>query len=333
VFFLVIISSLLMQGQNKPKVIIITTGGTIASRVEAPMVGGHHLVQAVPQLLNYAEIEVIEFSQIGSSKITPDHWLRLAKKINELFKQQPDLRGVVVTHGTDSMEETAYFLHLTVKDRRPVILTGSMKTSDEISADGPANLINAVRVAVDSTSLYQGVLLVMNENILSARDAWKTDNRRPETFQSTGYGYLGVADPDQILFYRKIIKLHTLSTPFDVANIIVLPKVDIVSDFTGFDSDILKYFGSRSLDGIVFQSFAGGRLSKGAEEGLSELAKTMPVVIASKVPQGRIIGNPNPGLPVAYAHDLSANKARVLLMLALLHNQSVDYMQHTFDQY
>lgn len=323
-----------MQGQNNPKVIIITTGGTIASRVEAPMVAGHTLIQAIPQLLDHAEIEVIEFSQIGSSKMTPDHWLRLAKKINELFINDAILSGIVVTHGTDSMEETAYFLHLTIKDRRPVILTGAMKTSDEISADGPANLMNAVRVAVDVAAVGQGVLLVMNENILSARDAWKTDNRRPETFQSTGFGYLGVVDPDRILFYRKLLHPYTLQAPFDIMQIDSLPRVEMVSDFTGFDAGILDYFDSRNLEGLVFQSFAGGRLSTGAEEGLARLTKRIPVVIASKVPQGRIIGNPNPRLPVIYAHDLPANKARILLMLALLKNHDVNYMQQQiFDQY
>ena len=322
-----------MQSQSNPRVIIITTGGTIASRMEAPMVPGLTLVEAVPQILKYADIEVIEFSKIGSSKITPDHWLRLAKKINELFRNEPNLRGIVVTHGTDSMEETSYFLHLTVKDRRPVILTGAMKTSDEISADGPANLINAVRVAVDGASKDQGVLLVMNENILSARDAWKTDNRRPETFQSTGYGYLGIVNPDRVLFYRKILNPHTVNTPFDLTEIATLPKVDIVADFTGFDAHILDYFGNRGLDALIFQSFAGGRLSNGAEEGLSELAPNMPVVIASKVPQGRIIGNPNPKLPVIYAHDLPANKARILLMLALQNEHEPAYLQEIFDKY
>jgi L-asparaginase len=208
-----------------------------------------------------------------------------------------------------------------------------MKTSDEISADGPANLINAVRLAVDSSAIHQGVLLVMNENILSARDAWKTDNRRPETFQSTGFGYLGLVDPDRIIFYRKLIHPHTLQTPFDISQIDSLPKVEMVSDFTGFDAAILDYFGSRKLDGLVFQSFAGGRLSNGAELGLSLLTKKIPVVISSKVPQGRIIGNPIPQLSVIYAHDLPANKARILLMLSLAHNQSVEYIRQAFDRY
>jgi L-asparaginase len=257
----------------------------------------------------------------------------MAQKINDLFRRDSGLRGVVITHGTDSMEETAYFLHLTIKDRRPVILTGAMKTFDEASADGPANLINALRVVMDDNAIGQGVMLVMNENILSAYDAWKSDNRRPETFQSSGFGYLGVADPDRIQFYRQTLLPHTVATPFDVTELTNLPKVDIVSDFTGFDPEILEYFADRHLDGLVFQSFAGGRLSKGAEDGLVQLTKKFPVVIASKVPLGRIIGNPNPSLEVTYAYHLPANKARILLMLALLKQPSPVELQAIFDQY
>jgi L-asparaginase len=318
--------------QGTPRVMIITTGGTIASRREHLWVEGKDLVQAVPQLADHAMIEVHEVSAITSSRITPDLWLLLARKINELFLHDRNLKGIVVTHGTDSMEETAYFLHLTVKDNRPVVLTGAMKTFDEISADGPANLINAVRVAVHDDAIGRGVLLVMNECILSARDAWKTDNRRPETFQSTGFGFLGVADPDRVLFYRKTGQLHTVSTPFEIMSLDKLPRVDLISDFTGFDREILHYYVSLQPDGLVFQSFAGGRLSRGAEEGLAEVAAQVPVVIASKVPCGRITGDPNPGLPVVYARDLPANKARILLMLALSRLPAAGW-QDIFDQF
>lgn len=322
-----------MSNKALPKVIIVTTGGTIASQVTAPMLAGQTLIQAIPQLVNYAKVEVIEFSQTTSAKITPDHWLRMAQKTNDLFSKDSSLRGIVITHGTDTMEETAYFLHMTIKDRRPVILTGAMKTFDEISADGPANLINAIRVAVDDNAVGQGVMLVMNENILSAHDAWKSHNRRAETFQSTGFGYLGLADPDRIQFFRQTLLPHTLATPFDVSELTNLPKVDIVSDFTGFDPEILEYFTDRNPDGLVFQSLAGGRLSKGAEDGLIEVTKKFPVVIASKVPLGRIIGNPNPSLKVTYAYHLPANKARILLMLALLKHPSPGELQAIFDRY
>jgi L-asparaginase len=136
----------------RPEVLILTTGGTIASRTDAPLIAGPALVQAVPELLDYADIKVEEFSVIGSSKMTPAHWLGLAKRINDIFSDDLDLAGVVVTHGTDTLEETAYFLNLTLRSEKPVILVGSMRSSNEISADGPANLINAVRVANQCSS-------------------------------------------------------------------------------------------------------------------------------------------------------------------------------------
>ena len=141
------------NSQANPDVLILTTGGTIASRTNAPLIAGPVLVQAVPQLTEHANISVEEFSVIGSSQMTPAHWLGLAKRINTLFAENADLAGIVITHGTDTLEETAYFLNLTVKYDRPVVLVGSMRSADEISADGPANLINAVRVAVDKQAI------------------------------------------------------------------------------------------------------------------------------------------------------------------------------------
>ena len=136
------------QTATKPRVTILTTGGTIASRVGASMQDGNMLVAAVPQLLDHAAITVEEVTRVGSSQITPAHWLTLANRINALFRDDRALKGIVITHGTDTLEDTSFFLHLTVKDTRPVVVTGSMRSANEISADGPANLLNAVRVAV-----------------------------------------------------------------------------------------------------------------------------------------------------------------------------------------
>ncbi|MDH3735108.1 MAG: asparaginase domain-containing protein, partial [Gemmatimonadota bacterium] len=153
-------------GQDAPnaKVLIITTGGTIASRAGAPQTSGDSLVAAVPELLDHAQIEVEEFIRVGSSQLTPRHWLAIAKRVNERFAADPDLMGIVITHGTDTMDETGFFLNLTVRDVRPVVLVGSMRTSTEISADGPANLLNAVRVAVTPEARGMGVMLVLNED-------------------------------------------------------------------------------------------------------------------------------------------------------------------------
>jgi len=297
------------------------------------MVSGDDMVQALPQLNKFAEIEVLEYSPIGSYHMSPEYWLRLAREINTLLKNDLTLAGVVITHGTDTIEETAYFLHLVLDDVRPVVLTGAMKTNDEISADGPANLINAVRVAADLESKARGVLLVFNETILSARDALKTDNRRPETFGHSGFGYLGIVDPDGVKYYRQLVHRHTIKSDFLIEEIRKLPQVDMVMDFTGFDESILEFFAKRNPDGLVFQSMAGGRISRGAEEGLKQMVEKIPVVITSKVPMGRIVGNPNSNLQVIYARDLSTNRARILLMLGLTMQYQLSGLRKLFQKY
>ena len=334
-FLLFLLTYTAAQNQAmKPKVLIITTGGTIASRSGVPMIEGPALVNAVPQLANYAEIKVEEFSRIGSSKMTPDHWLGLARRVNELFRSDPDLAGIIITHGTDTMEETAFFLHLTVKTDRPVILVGAMRSANEVSADGPANLLNAVRVAVCDQARDQGVLLVLNEDIASARDVRKMDNRRVETFRSDQWGFLGVADPDTVAFYRKLTRPHTVHTDFSIEGVDRLPKVEMVMDYTGFDAAIVDHFVGRGSAGLVFRSFAGGRTSAGGMAGIRRASEAgLPVVIASGVPNGRIIGRPVDDFPIVYAHHFSPVKARILLMLCLLQTDDPKAIQRIFEQY
>lgn len=326
--------SLPAQQAAKPEVFILTTGGTIASRVGAPMSEGDSLVLAVPQLVDLATVRVEEFSRIGSSQMTPAHWLRLGKRINELFRENDDLAGIVVTHGTDTMEETAYFLNLTVRDRRPVVLVGSMRSANEISADGPANLLNAVRVAISPQSTGKGVLVVLNEEISAARDVWKTDNRRVGTFRSPELGFIGFADPDTVIFYRSPLQPHTWQTEFELASIDTLPTVEIAVDYTGFDGSTVDYFVQRRADGIVLTTFAGGRMSAGARRAAAAAMEAqVPLVIASRVPGGRIVGNPLGNVQAIVARDLPANKARILLMLALTRTKETGELQRIFDTY
>ena len=324
----------LAQEQELPRVLILTTGGTIASRVGAPMTSGTSLVEAVPELLQYADIEVAEFSRIGSSQMTPSHWLGLANRINSELEDDPSLAGVVITHGTDTMEETAFFLNLTVRHSRPVVLVGSMRAANEISADGPANLLNAVRVAVNGDAKGAGVLVVLNEDISAARDVWKTDNRRVHTFRSPEFGYLGVVDPDTVLFYRAPLRPHTSQSEFDPTGLDSLPHVEIIADYAGFDGSAIDDCVEGSSAGLVVSTFAGGRMSAGAQRGVQVAVDAgIPVVISSRVPGGRIVGNPAEQFGAVVARDLPAHKARILLMLALTQSQSMDELQRIFDLY
>lgn len=321
------------QNMEKPKVLIITTGGTIASKTDAPLLDGPALVQAMPQLADYADIEVEEFVRIGSSKMTPEIWLDLVKRIDELLTDKPDVTSVIITHGTDSMEETAFFLHLTHRRETPLILVGSMRASNEISADGPANLLNAVRVGVSDGARGKGVLVVMNDNISSGRDLIKMHNRRVDAFPATDLGYIGFVDPETVSFYRAPVKPHTVHSEFNVYDLDSLPEVDIMQDFTGFDSTVLNYFIYRNSDGLVIRSFAGGRLSKGAEEIYKLPANEKPVVVASSIKGGRIMGSGPAGSPVIISNDLPPNKARILLMLALTKTRNAGKIQTYFKKY
>jgi len=317
-----------------PRVLILTTGGTIASRTDAPLIEGPVLVQAVPELLDHAEVSVEEFSVIGSSQMTPDHWLRLAKRVNAILSEDAGLAGIVITHGTDTMEETAYFLNLTVKSERPVVLVGSMRASNEVSADGPANLVNAVRVAADEQAAGQGVLLVLNEDITAARDAWKTDNRRVQTFGASNVGHIGAVDPDGVRFLHRVLQPHTTAAEFDVSEIDALPDVFILSDFTGIDAAVVERFGRQKMDGLVVRTFAGGRMSAGMLAGLEALAyRNLPIVVTSRVPGGRIVSAPDYPFPAIVANGQQDNKARILLMLALTETSDTKELQRIFDTY
>ena len=338
IFLIVLAMSRLVFAQDgvdsKPQVLILTTGGTIASRTDAPLIDGPALVQAVPELLDYAEVRVEEFSVIGSSKMTPAHWLGLTKRINENFSDDRNLAGIVITHGTDTMEETAYFLNLTVKSDRPVVLVGSMRSSNEVSADGSANLINAVRVVVDDQAVDQGVLVVLNEDITAARDVWKTDNRRVQTFDGSNVGHVGAVDPDGVRFYHRSLQPHTTASEFDVSNIADLPDVLILSDFTGIDQSIVERFGKQSMDGLVIRTFAGGRMSAGMLAGLESIAERgIPTVITSRVPKGRIVNAPDYDFPAIVSNGQQDNKARILLMLALTKTSDRTEIQRIFDLY
>lgn len=322
------------SSDDKAKVLIITTGGTIASQSGKPMIDGASLVEAIPIIGDYASLDVKEAFRIGSSRMTPVQWLILAKEVNKQFKANPDLDGIVITHGTDTMEETAYFLNLTVKSNKPVVITGSMRSSDEISADGPANLVNAVRVAASKQAIGQGVLVVLNENISGARDVWKQDNRRADTFDSPSAGYLGAVDPDAIQFFQKSTRPHTVNSEFNIDNVNTLPEVVIMTDFTGINEDLVGALGTQKMDGLVIRTFAGARMSKGMSAGLAKLQdQNIPTVISSRVPSGRVINPPNYGFPAIFTNDQPDNKARILLMLGLTKTKDRQELQRIFNRY
>lgn len=324
------------QGAEPPRVRIIATGGTIASRPGADQLTGAALVEAVPALAEAARLEVEEFSRIGSSGMTPDHWVRLSRRVNEVLASDRELAGVVVTHGTDTMEETAYFLHLTISDARPVVLVGSMRSATAVSADGPANLLAGVRVVVSPEAVGQGVVVVLNDEIHSARDVRKTDNNRVDTFVSAEWGALGVVDLDGVHFRRRVATRHTTISEVALGGgegAPALPLVPIVADFAGNDGSVVRRWAEAGAASIVVQAFGGGRASPGMRGAVREVAaRGVPIVLASRVPEGRIMGSAQDvARGILSAGDLPPHKVRALMMLALLRTRDPGELQRLLD--
>src|ERR1700731_2787241 len=207
-------------GQELPKVVVLSTGGTIASKQDpvkggyVPALSGGELVAAVPAIKKIAQIQVEQISNIPSPDMTPEIWLRLAGRINKLLAR-PEIAGVVVTHGTDTLEETAYFLDLTIISNKPVILVGAQRPASDPDSDGPRNLLDAIRVATAPEAAGKGAMVVMNGQINAARDVSKTSTVEVETFRSLEYGQLGVADFDQVRFYRTPLRRQTFPLSAD----------------------------------------------------------------------------------------------------------------------
>jgi L-asparaginase len=309
-----------------PRVLVLTTGGTIG-------LNGMELVEAVPQLASIAQITVEQVVSFGSSSMRPEHWVLLARRMNRAFQEDRNLAGIILTHGTDTMEETAYFLHLTVKDERPVVVTGAMRGPTAVSADGPANVVSAARVAVDPAARGQGVMVVLNDWIHSARDVRKTDSNRVDTFQSE-WGPIGLVDADGVLFHRALLGRHTIRSELELPPDSVLPNVPVVTDYAGSDGNLIRQLAQQGVAGIVVQAFANGRASPGTTAAMREVAaEGIPIALASRVPEGRVMNTNRGHALVIPAGDLSAQRARVLLMLALGRTKDATELKRIFTTY
>ncbi len=300
----------------RPAVHVLTTGGTIASR-QGEDLAGRELVAGVPDLEEVARVSVEEFSGIGSSKMTPGHWLRLAGRIRELFRERSELAGIVVTHGTDTAEETAYFLHLTVPGPRPVIVTGAMRSPGTPGADGPANLLDAVRAAAAPESRSRGTLLVLNDEIHGAREVRKAHSTRPDAFVSSGGGPVGAVRLDEVA-YRSSPDAGPLHGRFaDALSWDRLPRVRIAYSYPGADGTSVRGLAGDGAIGLVVASMGRGNLAAAQEEAVRTVVdRGLPVVLSSRTMAGPVpVGDPGDG--AVGAGTLSPQKARVLLGLAL----------------
>ncbi len=288
-----------------PRIRLIATGGTISNRTGGRLTA-EELIKSIPDLARFARPEFEQFSNVSSSALTLKQWLQLARHINELFQQDRDLGGIVVTSGTDTLEETAYFLDLTVRDPRPVVVVGSMRNPSTLGYEGAANLLEGFRVAAEPDARGKGVLVVLNDEINAAREVTKTDALRLETFQSRSYGLLGVVDADRVVFYRQPLKRHTAASEFDVSKIGDLPRVDIVMVYQDAPGDVITSAVEHGARGIVVASAGAGATSGTQGQALNEaVTKGAIVVTSTRTGSGRIAARrftaPSPTPPTGTA--------------------------------
>jgi L-asparaginase len=342
-FALTLISWQYAVGQKK-NIVILATGGTIAgaaaSGTQAAYTSGavtiDAMIAAVPGIKDMANIKGEQISNVGSQDMSFAIMLKLAKRINELVKSS-DVDGVVITHGTDTMEETAFFLNLVVKGDKPVVMVGSMRPSTAVSADGPLNLYNAVGVAVDPNARGRGVLVVMNDWIHAAHSLTKTSTTAIQTFMSPLRGIVGVANYGKNDFYNTPTWKHTSGSEFDISNVDKLPRVDIVFACADMPADLIDASVTNGAKGIVIAGVGNGNMNKAALEAAANAVKKGVVVVRStRVPTGSVGRNVEVNddeLGFIASDELNPQKSRLLLALALLKSRPKTDLQNLFTTY
>lgn len=329
-----------------PRVATYLTGGTIDSvgvdrldlawYVEANRrLGPGELLARIPEARNLAEIQDIPFRRLPSHALVDTDWLELARAIQtRLDRDEAD--GVVVTHGTNTLEETAYFLHLVLKTDRPVVLVGSMRPSSGMSMDGDLNLLNAIRVAADASSAGRGVLVVLNDTIHSARDVTKSATFRVDTFQARDLGPLGYADADgRVVYYHRSERRHTPNTEFDVLGLDRLPRVDVVLSYVGADGVAIDALVAAGARGLVSAGSGAGRPTPSEDQALDRAAAGGVIICqGTRTGSGRVVRSPLlASRGFVAADNLTPWKARALLSVALTRSSNATQIQRYFDTY
>lgn len=332
------------NNEELPNIQILATGGTIAGSAssstqmtgyKAGAIGIQVLMDAVPQMKEYANVSGEQVCKISSNNMTDEIWLQIGKRVNELLADK-NVDGVVITHGTDTLEETAFFLNLVVKSDKPVVIVGAMRPATAISADGPVNLLNAVRLAASKEAIGKGVLIAMNDEINGARDATKTNTTHVSTFKAPELGYLGYINNGKPYFYRESTRKHTNQSEFDIQNLKELPVVEIVYGRAGENRVIVDAIAASGAKGIIYAGTGNGSIHNAAEAGLIEAQKKGLVIVrTSRTGNGTVINS----LPkwddehFLKGDSLSPHKARILLSLALTKTNDLNEIQRMFNEY
>jgi L-asparaginase len=329
---------------NLPRVHFMTGTGTLPrnpkNRLEylrysltgEPRLTAKELIERLPEVQQFARV-TIESEDFLPTR-TADDLKALSLRINAHL-ETPDIAGVVFSHGTNTIEETAYFLNLTLKSDKPAVIVGAQRPFSTLSSDGPLNLLNAIRVAGNPASRGKGVLVVLNDEINAAREVTKTNTFRVQTFQSRELGLLGYADPDKIVYYRAPTRKHTTQSEFELTQMSSFPRVDILYAHAGNDGDLARASVAIGAKGLIIAGTGAGSVQN-ARQVLKELSdkQGVRVVRSSRVGAGRVLRDDNWQEPGFIAADnLSPQKARILLQLALTKTTNPDEIQRMFDEY
>jgi len=332
------------QPARLPRVMILATGGTIAGSAVSATQAGYTsgrvtvdaMIGAVPGLTEIARVHGEQVANVGSQDITFTIMIDLANRINALLGTD-EVDGVVVTHGTDTMEETAHFLNLTIKNKAPVVLTGAMRPSTAISADGPLNLYNAVAVAADPDAAGRGTLVVMNDRIHGAHSLTKTNTTSVETFISPINGLIGTVNYGKPDYFRRPFRKHTHKSQFSIKGVTSLPRVDIIYACADMPADLIDGSMEKGAKGIVVAGDGNGNMNAATIERAALAAqKGVIIVRSSRVPTGKVGRNveiDDDRMGFIASDELNPAKARILLMLALLKKRGLDEIQQLFYEY
>ena len=315
-----------VESRPLPVVAFLATGGTIAMKIDpvkkapVPAISGDDLLQTVPDVGRHAHIEVQNLSNVPSDYMDPPRWQQLSAAVRQALGRD-EVAGVVVSHGTDTLEETAWWLDLTIRSDKPVVLIGAQRNASASDFDGPRNLLNAVRIAVDPGARDKGVMLAMNNQINAAREVTKTHTANVETFNSGDYGFLGEVWPDRISWHRTPLRRQHIALRDGE-----MPRVDIIAMYGGAEGSLLRHAVDTGAKGIVVQGLGMGNMNQSMFEAVKfALGKGVPVVVSTRVANGRVMANygfegggrTTFDAGAVMADDLSPQKARILLMLLL----------------
>ena len=330
-----------------PRIVVIGAGGTISTRsalgaldmVNYMAFGStlnvEEVLDAVPETKHYAHVLPVRFSAASSTAVTCADWRALVQLIDRFERDHGEVDGFVVLHGTGTLEETAYFLHLCLKTEKPVVITGSQRPLGAVSSDAPLNLVNSVRVAGSPDARGLGVLVCLNDEIHAARDVTKGATSRLHAFRTPDFGILGEVNGDGVNFYRRPMRRGYPATEFDVDSWQLLPRVDIAYSYAGEDGEIVRALAAAGAKGIVMAAFPGGRLSPGQKEAcMHALGEGIAIAISTRAGSGRAhVAQDLHNCGMVAADNLTCQKARILLALALTVSQEKSVIERIFSLY